>query len=108
MTPNNPLTRLGGGVFAVDLSSWSPAPAWPTNAGLIKSMAGPVGSCLITVLPHGDLTQASAELVRHFRPREEESTVKPMLAGAAEFVIGVDTHRDSHPASMRPASKCGP
>jgi hypothetical protein len=34
----------------------------PPSAGLIRSLAGPAGSCLITVLPLGDLAQAGADL----------------------------------------------
>lgn len=33
--------------------------------------------------------------------------MKPMLAGAVEFVIGVDTHRDSHTAAVVHATTGG-
>jgi transposase len=56
-----------------------------------------LGSCLITVLPHGDPTQAGANLMH---PNDMENTMAPMLADAVDFVIGVDTHRDSHTAAV--------
>ena len=33
--------------------------------------------------------------------------MKPMLAGAVEFVIGVDTHRDTHTAAIVNAATGG-
>jgi transposase len=41
----------------------------------------------------------------HFR--EAGKHVKPMLAGAVDFVIGVDTHRDSHTAAVVDAATGG-
>lgn len=45
----------------MDLSSQLPAPARPTAVGLIRSLADPRGSCLITVLPRGDSSRAGAD-----------------------------------------------
>lgn len=57
----------------------------------------PLWSCLITVLPHDDPTQAGAT---RCTPTNVENTMTPMLADKVDFVIGVDTHRDSHTAAI--------
>ncbi len=41
--------------------------------------------------------QAGADLMH---PTAMENTMKPMLAETVDFVIGVDTHRDSHTAAV--------
>lgn len=33
-------------------------------------------------------------------PTKSEDTMKPMLAETVDFVIGVDTHRDTHTAAV--------
>ncbi|WP_346656009.1 transposase [Arthrobacter sp. NicSoilB8] len=77
------------------MSSWSPVSAWfHRNAGLISSLAAP-GPCLITVLPHGEPARADANILA---PRRENAM--PMLSDEVDFVIGVDTHRDTNTAAV--------
>jgi transposase len=69
-------------------------------AGLIRSLAD-LASCLITVLPRGDRIQADADIGIH---HSKENTVQSMLSGQVEYVIGVDTHRDTNTAAVVEAS----
>ena len=66
--PKQPTDPPAGGVFAVDLSSWSPAPAWPTIVGLIRSLAGRRGgrassqSCRLVTSPRPVPTSSGTPL----------------------------------------------
>lgn len=55
-----------------------------------------IPSCLITVLPRGDLTRADA----YPRSSVNEENRMSMLAGMVDAVIGVDTHRDHHTVAV--------
>jgi transposase len=93
--------HLRGRALALDMSSWSPASTWPTSCWPDQK-PGRIVSCLITVLPHGDRTQVDADLGT---PRtSKENTVHSMLADQVDYVIGVDTHRDSNTAAVVDAS----
>ncbi len=75
----------------------------PPTAGLIRSTWPTCGLCLNTVLARGDRIQAGANV--HGPPREENRM--PMLTGAVDAVVGVDTHRDKHTVADNAATVLG-
>ena len=74
-------------------------PAWPTAAGLLRSLSAhgrdrdPSPSCRDDLRPAGTRSRSPVQRGRRMG----------MLEGQVEFVIGVDTHRDSTPP--RPATR---
>src|SRR5262249_55911807 len=72
-----------------------PAPAWPPSTGLIRSLSGPVGrdssqDCRGSFPPGRCRCSSIAST--------EETTVNH--AGDADWIIGVDTHLDTHTAAI--------
>ena len=96
--PKQPTDPPAGGCLCCGSVVVVAGTGWPTIVGLIRKLGRPPRwSCLITILPLGDLSQAGADQFRHSHFTGRKLAMGSMLAGVVDFVVGVDTHhRHAH------------